>query len=92
MTKKDISIQVTRKLKKVAVPKDKGNSGLLEYYIYITGVNNMEHTITYYGLFPKSSDKMENLTPARFIATEYIDTRGHVSREDFNNIYNKMTK
>ena len=44
-------------------------------------VNSMAYSITYFGLFPKSSDMMKDLALIMFPAIGYISIGGYVSKK-----------
>ena len=71
--------------------KSKGHTGLLNYYIHINGINTLAHSITYFGLFPKTSINMRNLAPTMFAASVYINTQDQLSRQNHKSDYNEIS-
>ena len=92
MCEKEIAFQVTKSIKTKVIKGDKGNTNMLQWYIYINGINSTVHNIANYGLFPSPSDQMPSRAPTMTIASKHTDKHGTEATERFRTIFNYFTK
>ena len=87
MCEKEIAAQMTKSMKKNLVTKDKGNSRMLEWYIYICLLNSQLNNIANYGLFPSPTDEMSTRAPTMTTASKHINTNNTAATKEFKSIF-----
>ena len=91
MCEKEIAYQLTRIIKQKAIKGDKGNTSMIEWYIYINGLYTTVKNIENYGLFPQPSSQMETRAPSLFLATKHTTSnRTDGSIKKFRQIYDHI--
>ena len=87
MCEKEIASQFTKSIKTNVIKNDKGNSTMIQWYIYINGINSTVYNIANYGLFPSPSEHMITRAPTMTIASKHTDKRGYEATQAFRTIY-----
>ena len=64
---------------------------MLQYYIYINGINSTVYNIAHYGLFPSPSDQMDLMAPTMTAASKHFEKDGQVATDKFKTILENLT-
>ena len=87
MCEKEIAYQLTRTIKQ-KLKGDKGNTSMLEWYIYFNGLYTTVKNIENYGLFPAPSSQMETRAPTMFSASKHATSnRTRETTAEFRKTY-----
>ena len=92
MCEKEIAFQVTKSIKTNVIKGDKGNIGMLQWYIYINGMKSTVHNIANYGLFPSPSDQMPSRAPTMTTASDHTNKHGKIATDKFRKIFNYLCR
>ena len=92
MCEKEIAFQVTKSIKTNVIKGDRGNIGMLQWYIYINGIKSTVHNIANYGLFPFPSDQMTSRASTMTIASNHTNKHGTDATDKFRKIFNYLSR